>query len=188
MHKFNPEHARNLMSPRRLEHEQPDTIVKAAGVAANMAVVDVGCGIGFYTFPLSAIVGERGVVYAVDLSDDMLSLLKKEMEGRNVGNVKPILSQETKIPLGDKTADVVINVNMLHEAEDRDAFIKELKRLMKDDGRLLIIDHKKEPSPTGPPLEERISYDEAFGLLKKYFDIVVKGPSGDHQYGIIAMK
>ena len=153
-----------------------------------MVVVDVGCGTGFYTFPLASVVGKRGVVYAVDLSEEMLSFLKKEIEDRKVGNVKPILSQEASIPLGNRTADMVINVNMLHEAEDRDAFIQELKRLLKDNGRLLIIDHKKEPSPTGPPLEERVSYDEARALIKKYFDIVVKGPSGEYQYGIIAMK
>jgi ubiquinone/menaquinone biosynthesis C-methylase UbiE len=176
------------MNPQRLDHEQPDKILKAAGVAENMVVLDVGCGIGFYTFPISKLVGEKGLVYAVDLSNDMLTTFKKEMARRNIKNVKPLLSEEASIPLNDKTADMVINVNMLHEAYDRDAFIKELKRLMKDNGRLLIIDHKKEPSPTGPPLEERISYDEAFALMKKYFDIVVKGPSGDRQYGIIAMK
>lgn len=188
MHKFNPEHAQNLLNPQRREHEQPETIIKAAGVAENMVVIDVGCGIGFYTFPLSLVVGEKGLVYAVDMSKDMIGLLQKEIKTRGAANVKPVLSRETEIPLGDETADIVINVNMLHESYDRDAFLQEVRRLMKKDGRLLIIDHKKEPTPTGPPLEDRISYDEAFALLKKYFDIVVKGPSGDHQYGILAMK
>ncbi len=188
MHKFNPEHAHNLTSPQRLEHEKPDVIIKAAGAAENMVVVDVGCGTGFYSFPLAQVVGSDGLVYAVDLSKDMISLLAKEMEQRSVRNIRPVLSHEASIPLADKIADMVVNVNMFHEAEDRDAFIMELKRLMKDDGRLLLIDHKKEPSPTGPPLEERVAYEDAVALLKKYFDIVVKGPSGDRQYGILAMK
>ncbi len=189
MHKFNPEHAYNLMNPQRLDHEQPDKILKATGITENMVVIDVGCGIGFYTFPLSKLVGERGLVYAVDMSNDILTIFKKELTSRNIKNVKPLLSEESHIPLNDKIADVVINVNMLHEAYDRDAFIKELKRLMKDNGRLIIIDHIKDPTLTGrPTYEERVSYDEAFDLLKKYFDIVVKGPSGDRQYGIIAMK
>ncbi len=188
MHKFNPEHAKNLTSPQRLEHEKPEVIVKAAGAAENMVVVDVGCGTGFYSFPLAKIVGAHGLVYAVDLSKDMIALLEKDKEQRGVRNVQPVLSQETRIPLPDKVADMLINVNMLHEPVDRDAFIKELKRLMKDNGRLLIIDHKKEPGLTGPPLEDRVAYEEAVDLLKNYFDIVVKGPSGDRQYGILAMK
>lgn len=188
MHKFNPEHAHNLNNPDRLGHEQPGTILKAAGIKQGMVVVDAGCGTGFYSLPLSQLVGEKGIVYAVDLSKDMLDMLKKEIEKHSVKNIKPVLSKEASIPLDNEIADIVINVNMLHEAYDKDAFIKELKRLMKSDARLLIIDHKKEPTPTGPPLEDRISYDDAFALLKKHFDIVVKGPSGDRQYGLIAMK
>ncbi|MGB9735805.1 MAG: class I SAM-dependent methyltransferase [bacterium] len=189
MHKFNPANADNLNNPQRLAHEQPDKILRAAGVSKGMTVVDVGCGTGFYTFPLSEIVGEKGLVYAVDMSADMLNLLKKELSKHNLKNIKPILSEEVKIPLNDGIADMVINVNMLHEAYDKDAFIQELRRLLKKNGRLLIIDHKKDPDLSGgPPFEDRVSYEEALGLLKKYFDIVVKGPSGDRQYGIVAMK
>ncbi len=153
-----------------------------------MTAVDVGCGAGFYTFPLSGLVGEKGIVYAVDMSRDMLEILKKGMADHDRGNIKPVLSEESRIPLGDGIADMVVNVNMLHEAYERDAFIRELKRLMKKNGRLLVIDHKKELTPTGPPIEERVSYEDAFALLKRHFDIVVKGPSGDYQYGLLAMK
>lgn len=188
MHKFDPKQTHNLVNPKRFIHEQPDKILRAAGVSANITVVDVGCGTGFYTFPLARIVGEKGLVYAVDISSEMLEFFKRELEKHNLKNIKPILSQETNIPLNDSIADMVITVNMLHEAYDKDAFIKELKRILKKNGRLLIIDHQKDPNLTGgPPFEERVSYGEAFSLLKKYFDIVVKGPSGDRQYGIIAM-
>jgi len=189
MHRFNPEHAHNLNSPQRIEHEQPDKILRASGVNKNMVVVEVGCGTGFYTLPLAKLVGDEGLVYAVDVSLDMIKLLKKELKKHGQTNIKPVVSEGSSIPLHNNIADMVISINVLHESYDKDAFIKELKRLLKDNGRLLIIDHKKDPTLRGgPPFEERVSYEEAFSLLKKYFDIVVKGPSGDRQYGIIAMK
>lgn len=188
MHKFDPAHAHNLNSPERIKHELPDTILKAAGIREGMVVADVGCGIGFYTIPVSKLTGEYGLVYAVDISKDMLDMLKKEIKKHDIRNIKPVLSKEESIPLDDGIADIVINVNMLHEAYDKGTFIKELKRLMNPDGRLVLIDHKKEPTPVGPPLEDRVSYDDAFSLLKTYFDVVVKGPSGEYQYGFIAMK
>jgi ubiquinone/menaquinone biosynthesis C-methylase UbiE len=188
MHKFDPAHAHVLNRPERIKHEQPDTILKAAGIREGMVVADVGCGIGFYTLPVSKLTGDRGLVYAVDISKDMLDILKEEIKKHNIRNVKPVRSKEGSIPLDNGIADIVINVNMLHEAYDKDIFIKELKRLMHPDGRLVLIDHKKEPTPEGPPLEDRVSYDDAFILLKKYFDVVVKGPSGEYQYGLIAMK
>ncbi len=188
MHKFNPANAHNLDNPQRREHEQPDTILLAAGIRQDMVVVDVGCGTGFYALPAAALTGKDSAVYAVDISEAMLKILKQEIEKRGIRNVYPVKSEETNIPLGDGIANMVISVNMLHEANDRESFIKELKRLMKPDGRLVLIDHRKEPTPSGPPIEERISYDDTFSLLKRYFEVVVKGPSGEYQYGLIAMK
>ncbi|MCL4558621.1 MAG: methyltransferase domain-containing protein [Deltaproteobacteria bacterium] len=188
MHKFDPTRAHDLDNPQRREHEQPDKILSAAGIKQGMVVADVGCGTGFYTMSASALTGKDGLVYAVDISKDMLDMLKKKIESHSIRNVYPVVSEETGIPLGDGIADMVINVNMLHEAYDRETFLQELRRLMKPDGRLVLIDHRREPTPSGPPLEDRVSYEDAFSLLKRYFDVVVKGPSGEYQYGFIAMK
>ncbi len=188
MHKFDPGQAHRLNDPERPKHENPQMILKAAGIRSGMTVVDAGCGTGFYTFPASGLIGEKGLVYAVDMSKEMLKILKREIEKQNVKNVRAVVSEETSIPLDDGIADMVINVNMLHEAYDMDAFVRELKRLMKNNGILLLIDHKKEPMPSGPPLQDRVSYEDATTLLKRWFDIVLKGPSGEYQYGLIAVK
>ncbi|MCL4477785.1 MAG: class I SAM-dependent methyltransferase [Deltaproteobacteria bacterium] len=189
MHKFDPSHAHTLNNPQRLEHENPELILTAAGVRQDMFVVEIGSGAGFYTIPLSKIVGSNGVVYAVDVSERMLDVLKQNIitkQGHDI--IKPLLSEETRIPIPAHIADMIINVNMLHEVEDKNAFMVELSRVMKKDGRLLIIDHKKEQTPSGPPVRDRISYEEVKSLLEQWFDIVVKGPSGEYQYGLIAMK
>ena len=55
-----------LMSPGRLEWQNPDKIVRALGVKQGMKVADIGCGPGFFTIPLARAVGQRGAVYAVD--------------------------------------------------------------------------------------------------------------------------
>ncbi len=188
MHKFNSINAHLLDNPERLRHEDPKLILKTAGIRDGMTVLEVGCGTGFYTFAAAKLVGGKGRIYAADISEDMLEILNERIKKRKIKNILPLLSKEASVPLNDGTADMIIIVNMFHEAYDKDAFIKELKRLMKRNARLLIIDHRKEPTPSGPPVSERVSYEDASALLGSRFDIVVRGPAGEYQYGLIAMK
>ncbi len=188
VHKFPVEMREKLDSPERKKLLNPEKALSSLGIKAGMTVADIGCGTGFFTLPLAHLVGEKGKVLAADISKEMLSDLRKRIKKEKLHNVKVILSQENKIPLKAKEVHYCFLSAMVHELENRDLFFRELRRLLKDKGKIGIIEWKKVPSPLGPPLEERISLSMMKEILvKNKLRIHKTMELGPYNYGIVAV-
>ncbi|MBI5237155.1 MAG: methyltransferase domain-containing protein [Deltaproteobacteria bacterium] len=153
-HKFDPAHIDRLLRPDRFTGLSSSDILMGAGLKAGDAIADIGCGLGYFTFPASVIVGNRGKVYAVDTEARMLDELKKRNPPPNVAVLK---SNENDIPIDDNAVDVALIAYVLHETEDPLAFLKEVRRILKPEGRLLMLDWKRKDEESGPPKKERLS-------------------------------
>ncbi len=189
VHKFPIEMKEKLDSPERKRLFNPEKALSSLGIKAEMVVADIGCGTGFFSIPLAYLVGEKGKVFAVDISKEMLSDLREKIEKEKLHNVKLILSQENKIPLKAKEVHYCFLSAMIHELENKDFFFRELRRLLKDKGKIGIIEWKKVPSPLGPPLEERISLSMMKQILiKNKLSIHKTIELGQYNYGIVAIR
>ncbi len=133
--------------------------------------LDAGCGDGYFTIEAALRLSENSKIIAVDVHEESLKKLEKEIEERNIKNVEIIKADITqKLPLEDKSIDVYFIANVLH-GFDRDesiSAVKEAKRILKNGGKLVVIEFKKEPTPIGPPLEIRISSEELKDFLKDF--------------------
>jgi ubiquinone/menaquinone biosynthesis C-methylase UbiE len=134
-------------------------------VETGQVVVDVGAGTGFWTVPLARLVGPSGIVFAVDVEPIMLDETRTLAAEHQLPNVEIVQSEETSIPLDDGVADLVVLGFVLHEPSDVEAFLAEIVRLLKPDGRVLIVEWQDHPTESGPPLEYRVSAEEARALL-----------------------
>jgi len=160
--KFDPSRAAHLDSPMRRKFIDPEKIILTIGVRKGMAVADIGSGTGFFTLPLAKAVGAEGKVFAVDISAELLEVVKGKTRG--MGNMETILSTEDKIPLPDRSIDIALMVNVLHELEG-DGTLREIGRILRPGGALAVIDWKKKLMLEGPPLWHRLSEKEAEGRL-----------------------
>ncbi len=167
MSKFDPEHADHLDSKERRERLAPDDIFSLLDIEKNDAVLDFGAGTGFLTFPIS----ERltvGKVYAVDVQEEMLEKLRKKCQEDGCGNIEVLLNEEGSIPIQDDEIDKAFLINVLHEIDDEATF-EELYRVIKEDGKMCVVDWDKEGETShGPPASERFSLEEAIELLERY--------------------
>jgi ubiquinone/menaquinone biosynthesis C-methylase UbiE len=148
-----------LDDPARQRLESPRELWARAGLRKGMTVVDVGAGSGHFTFPASEIVGETGRVYAVDVSRELVGLLKERVRTRRRPNVVPVLSRPGRIPLADEVADRVLLANVVHGIPP--ATLEEAVRVLRPGGRLLDLDWKKKATVGGPPVDHRLSVAEA---------------------------
>jgi ubiquinone/menaquinone biosynthesis C-methylase UbiE len=163
--RFPPERRHVLKDEDRRRRLQPERILDEADVQPGETVVDVGAGPGFWTELLAKRVGPHGHVFAVDVEPVMLDELRTLVRERGLSNVDVAQSEETSIPLEEGIADLVLLVFVLHEPPDPMAFLAEIIRLLKPSGRVLVVDWQDWPTEQGPPLEVRISQEEAKALL-----------------------
>lgn len=162
-HKYDPKHIDRLLSEERHKDIAPLKLLKEAGVKEGDSFADIGCGPGFFTIPAAEAVGAAGKVFAVDFQEEMLTELKKRTPPENV---IPLKSTESHVPLAEATVDFALLAYMLHETQDKTTFLKDVKRILKSKGTILIVDWKKIKEEHGPPIEERLTEDEVGAFLK----------------------
>lgn len=162
-HKFDPKKFTKLDSPERRKLLPPEAVIEKIELNEGQKVVDIGCGIGYFTFPMARVVGENGFVYGVDISEEMINEAKRRyssMEIVSLNNIKFIQSKENIVPLENDIADVVFMANVFHELDEPDNLLKEIKRILKQNGKLVIVEWKKEEMEMGPPLHHRKTKEE----------------------------
>ncbi len=135
-------------SNREME-EHPDEALDALGIRAGMIVADVGAGTGYITQRLAKRVGPAGKVYANDVQPEMLSRLQEHLEQNHITNVETVLGTQTNPNLPANTFDLILMVDVYHEFSQPQRMLQELKKSLKPDGRLVLIEYRKE-DPTIP--------------------------------------
>lgn len=150
-------------------------------------VLDVACGSGLYSIAASEYIGQTGRVYAVDLWKEGIDSLKKEIRNRQIKNIITSIADVSKhIPVADQSVDVCLMATVLHDLiEDKtdDGTLKGVKRVLKPQGQLAIVEFHKTEGTLGPPLKIRISPEEVEKRLHAYdFRIIKTMGIGPHHY------
>lgn len=138
----------------------------------GLTFLDVACGWGYYSLAAADIVGKDGQVYAVDLWEEGILSLRKEAISKGIQNLAAFVSDVGKdIPIENDCVDVCLMATVLHDfvgdQVDRPA-MKEVVRVMKPEGILVIVEYKKTDGPPGPPKPVRLSPQEVDTLVSAY--------------------
>lgn len=168
-------------------------ILKKANVKENMTVGDLGCGsVGYFVFPLSKIIGDKGTVFAVDILKTTLETIERRKKIENTANIKTIWSnleifQATAIESG--RLDAAFLINTLYLSKKRVEIIREAVRMLKKGGTLIIVEWKNIKLPFGPPAEERVN-EEALKIGAKKLGLKLDDEfiAGHYHYGLIFTK
>jgi ubiquinone/menaquinone biosynthesis C-methylase UbiE len=162
------------------------------GVSDGMVIADLGSGSGFYSMEAARIISTMGKVYAVDVQKDLLGRLKKDAERNGFQNIEILAGDLERLGgtrIRDNSCDVVIASNVLFMIEDRKTFLLEARRILKQKGRILLVDWSASFSHMGPHPEQVIYKDDAIKLVKEAGFVFEREISaGAQHYGIIARK
>ena len=139
-----PDYAFRMMSlVMRLEDflfPRLDRRVASFGIQAGMVVVDYGCGPGRYTTRFARLVGAEGKVYAVDVQETALEMVKDKMKAQNLKNILPVLAHGYETDIPGHCADIAFALDMFHGINDPSALLREIHRIVKADGILILDD------------------------------------------------
>jgi ubiquinone/menaquinone biosynthesis C-methylase UbiE len=103
-------------------------------------VLDVGCGMGYFSLGLAELVGEKGKVIAADLQPEMLAGLSKRAKHAGLeSRIQPQLCSPDKIGVSEPV-DFALAFWMVHEVRQREVFLREIFNLLKPDGKFLVVE------------------------------------------------
>ncbi|MBE3590349.1 MAG: class I SAM-dependent methyltransferase [Firmicutes bacterium] len=166
-HKFEQRGSwQRLLAEERKKLVPPAKVLEVLGVRPGETVLDLGAGPGYLTLPLAEAAGPDGWVWAADISEDALELLRQRAQEAGLANVRTLKAEETRIDLPDGAVDRALMVNVLHELSDARASLAEVRRVLKPGGALLVVDWERAPMEIGPPFEDRIAAADAERLLE----------------------
>ena len=125
-------------------------------------VVEIGPGSGYFTVRVARAVAPDGLVYALDISAEMLDALRRRLEVEGLNNVRlqKIEPHDPSLPDG---IDLVLMVDVLHYVADKPAYGRKLRAGLRQGARVAVVDYRPksmEERPWGPPPEQQVSEED----------------------------
>jgi SAM-dependent methyltransferase len=148
-----------LERPEREAEEKPGLLLEALKLKPGDVVADIGAGTGYYSWRMASIVGEKGLVYAVDIQQEMLDLLAERMAERKITNVKGVLGTVTDPKLPVQSLDLVLMVDVYHEFDHPFEMMQAICRALKPGGRVAFAEFRAEDPKV--PIKEVHKMSEA---------------------------
>jgi ubiquinone/menaquinone biosynthesis C-methylase UbiE len=160
--------------------ENPRGRLQEIGIREGIRFLDVGCNLGFYSFPASLLVGGTGLVYALDIDPDCLNWIASKAKRIHRSNIRTINADAQRTGLPDENVEIVFVHLVLHDIKDKPAAIKEFYRILKPGNKLVIDEENVMSTEEVRDLAEGGGF-EFTGYLHKTIQ-VFKKPSRTH-YG-----
>ena len=165
----------------------PAGFFAALELRGGIVLLDVGCGVGSYALAAAEKIGVKGTIYAVDLWEEGIATLSREIALRRIGNIHPLVADVSrKIPVADRSIDVCLMATVLHDLiadGTADGTLREVGRVLKPGGRLAVVEFDKVEGPPGPPRAIRLSPAELDSVLvPRGFHLLTTTAVGPYNY------
>ena len=146
--------AKEFDDPERDAWQRPEEILDALHLERAARVADIGAGTGYFSARIAKRMPE-GEIFAADVEPDMVHYLGERAQREQLGNLTPVQASADDANL-PKPVDVVLIVDTYHHIGNRTQYFAKLKSSLQHKGRLVIVDFKAD-SPSGPPMQHRVS-------------------------------
>jgi ubiquinone/menaquinone biosynthesis C-methylase UbiE len=158
-----------LERPERIEEESPNTALDALKIQKGDVVADIGAGSGYMTVRLAERVGPTGKVFANDVQPQMIQMLKDRITKAKITNVVPVEGTADDPKLGAASVDLELLVDVYHELGQPQAMLRHLRTALKPNGRLVLVEYRKE-DPTIP-----IRYEHKMSVAEAKMEVEAEG-------------
>lgn len=170
----------------------PSSIINQLNLEPGMHVADLGAGSGFYTLALAPKVSPNGRIYAVEVQRELLARIGEEAKRAHITNVDILWGNIEHVggtKIRESLIDFALASNVLFQVEDKESFVKEVHRILKSGGNVLVVDWTASFGGLGPEPTAVVTETGARSLFEKNgFSFVRNITAGTNHYGIILKK
>jgi ubiquinone/menaquinone biosynthesis C-methylase UbiE len=131
--------------PGREVYDKRHAIVEASGLRPGMAVADIGAGTGLFTRLFAPRVETGGSVYAVDISRTFIENILRTCREQGLKNVTGIVNTPYDVGLPAGSIDLAFIADTYHHFEYPKPTLASIHKALRDDGRVIIIDFRRDP-------------------------------------------
>ncbi len=178
------EHSGN---PRKTLENPKEVLIKAGFEKGAFTLLDIGTGSGYLSLTAAEIMGNTSTVYAIDSHEETIKILDSYLSQKEIKNVFAIKADAVnEIPIKRDSVDICLMSNVVHgfaANNEMEKVLQNLSSVLKDDGKLIVIDFNKKDTSFGPPLEIRVNPDQLEDILEPYgYSLVSNFDIGVNQY------
>jgi len=170
----------------------PEAIVDSLDFEAGSVVADFGCGSGYFSLPVAKKIGEQGIVHALDILPSSLESVDSQAKILGLTNIHAVranLEKEGGSKLADNSCDWVIMKCILFRNKNKIAILSEAQRVLKSQGKVLLIEWNMNDSSIGPAKSLRISKEALTDIIQKSeLGILNEIAVSNFHYGLILIK
>jgi ubiquinone/menaquinone biosynthesis C-methylase UbiE len=116
--------------------KNPYRALEMAGLKPGQKVLEVGCGPGFFTIPAAKMVGDKGIIYAIDVNQRAIKRVEEKIRKYGITNIRPVLGNAAHSGLPDGSIDLVFVFGLRYIAGGLSSLISEMHRILKAGGAL----------------------------------------------------
>ena len=154
-----------LEDPKRDAYQKPHEVIHALNLKSGEVIADIGAGSGYFTFHLARHVGDKGKVYAVDVSPEMILHINRRIRELKANNVVTLLADPDDPLLPDRSVNRFFFSDSWHHIENQSKYLSLMKRMLKPSGEVVMIDFHKKELPVGPPMQMKIAREDLIKQL-----------------------
>lgn len=178
--------------PKGLVFVEPKQVIRELAVGVGDVVADFGAGSGYFSFEFARAVGSDGKVYALDVLPSALEAITSRAKTLGLSNIvaqRVNLERPNGSGLGTGSIDWVIVKDVLMQNKDKAVILREVDRILKPDGRAIIIEWHPNESTVGPEKELRIDPEALRTLVAEAGLSVIEEPAvGGFHYAFVVKK
>ena len=127
----------------REKEENVSNLIENMRIKSNDTIADIGAGSGYHAFRMAPL-AKNGLVYAVDIQDEMLMSIEKTKESSKIRNIDTVLGSEKSVYLPKNSVDKILMVDVYHEFSYPLEMIASIKKALKPNGELFLIEYRAE--------------------------------------------
>lgn len=154
-----------LERPKREQEERTDLLINGLDLKPSDHVADIGAGSGYFSFRMAKLL-PQGKVYAVDISPQMIGIVRSKMARDNVQNVEPIQSTITQTKLKPNSVDAALIVDAYHEFSHPLEMATSILESLKPGGKLVLIEYRMEDPSVPIKLLHKMTEKQAISEMK----------------------
>jgi len=132
-----------LERPEREKEENTDRLIKNMEILPGDSIADIGAGSGYHVFKMAPF-ARQGLIYAVDIQDEMLKAIGNQKKEVGLKNIEIIKGTEQSVNLPENSVDKILMVDVYHEFNYPMEMLASMNKALRENGKIYLIEYRGE--------------------------------------------